>query len=97
MTIDPENPWQYKPWWCQPWTIVLTGTSLIGGSWWLLHRWWLTLLVALPVLVWMGFFLLVWPRLMTEYYRSAIAEATASGNPPSPNVPLEDAAQPSED
>ncbi len=25
---------------------------------------WLTVLVAIPVLVWMGFFLLIWPSLM---------------------------------
>ncbi|RMF68750.1 MAG: hypothetical protein D6742_04280 [Cyanobacteria bacterium J069] len=59
----PQSIWQLKPWWCQPWSILLTGTSLIGGSWLLLHRVWLTGLVAVPVLVWMGFFLLVYPRL----------------------------------
>ncbi|GAB4471128.1 MAG: hypothetical protein OHK0037_30260 [Elainellaceae cyanobacterium] len=59
----PQSVWQVKPWWCQPWSILLTGTGLIGGSWLLLHRVWLTGLVALPVLAWMGFFLLVYPRL----------------------------------
>lgn len=58
------NPWQLKPWWCQPWSILLTGSSIIGGSWWLVHQIWLTLLVAAPISVWMGFFLLVWPKLM---------------------------------
>ncbi|GAB4281682.1 MAG: hypothetical protein Fur0025_10390 [Oscillatoriaceae cyanobacterium] len=58
------NPWQLKPWWCQPWSILLTGVSIIGGSWWLGHKIWLTLLVAGPISVWMGFFLLVWPKLM---------------------------------
>lgn len=58
--------WAYKPWWCQPWSIVLTGTGLIAGSWLLFHRYWMTGVVALPVMVWMGFFLLVWPRLMRE-------------------------------
>ncbi len=63
------NPWQSKPWWCQPWSILLTGVLLIGGSYtWLgLSFWWL--LVALPVAVWMGYFLVVWPRLMRQYYK----------------------------
>jgi len=58
------SPWSYKPWWCQPWSILLTGTSLISSSWFLLKTVWITVLVAIPLLAWMGFFLLVWPRLM---------------------------------
>lgn len=60
------NPWNYKPWWCQPWSILLTGVGAIGGSWLLWHRLWVTGMVALPLSAWMGFFLLVWPRLMQE-------------------------------
>jgi hypothetical protein len=63
VSTTPQSVWQMKPWWCQPWSILLTGTGLISGSWLLLHRVWLTGLVALPVLAWMGFFLLVYPRL----------------------------------
>jgi len=58
------NPWDYKPWWCQPWSILLTGVTLIIGSWLLLKILWVTVIVAIPVLVWMGFFLLIWPQLM---------------------------------
>lgn len=65
----PFNPWAYKPWWCQPWSIALTGISLIVGSWVLFKLIWLSAIVAVPVSIWMGFFLLVWPRLMQEYYR----------------------------
>ncbi|MBD2386895.1 DUF6737 family protein [Cylindrospermum sp. FACHB-282] len=60
----PINPWNYKPWWCQPWSILLTGVTLISGSWLLFKIIWLTVLVAIPLLAWMGFFLLVWPQLM---------------------------------
>ncbi|XHX77837.1 MAG: DUF6737 family protein [Stenomitos frigidus ULC029] len=60
------NVWTYKPWWCQPWSILLTGAVLIGGSWGLLQTVWLTVLVAVPVVVWMVFFLLIYPRLMQE-------------------------------
>ena len=62
-STNPSTVWQLKPWWCQPWSILLTGTVLIGGSWLLVHRWWLTLLVAIPVSTWMGFFVLLYPRL----------------------------------
>ena len=62
----PSSVWQLKPWWCQPWSIVLTGLVLIGGSWFLLHRWWLTLIVAVPVGTWMGFFTLIYPGLVKE-------------------------------
>ncbi|WP_413164143.1 DUF6737 family protein [Capilliphycus salinus ALCB114379] len=67
-TDDPKtiNPWNYKPWWCQPWSILLTGTSIILGSGLLFQTWWLTAIVALPILVWMGYFLLVWPKLIVE-------------------------------
>lgn len=58
--------WSHKAWWCQPWSILLTGISLIAGSWLLFHRYWLTGLVGLPVMTWMTFFLLVYPRLFIE-------------------------------
>jgi len=61
-----DSVWQYKPWWCQPWSILLTGSSLIGGSWLLFHRYWLTGLVSLPLLAWMGFFILVFPKLAQD-------------------------------
>jgi hypothetical protein len=61
-----KSPWNYKPWWCQPWSIVLTGISLIAGSWLLFHRYWLTGIVAVPVLGWMILFLVIWPRAMME-------------------------------
>jgi hypothetical protein len=60
------NPWSYKPWWCQPWSILLTGNGLIAASWGWGHRLWLTVLVALPVMIWMFFFLLLWPRLVRQ-------------------------------
>ncbi|QIZ69584.1 DUF6737 family protein [Oxynema aestuarii] len=65
----PFNPWSYKPWWCQPWSIALTGISLILGSWLLFKLIWVSAIVAVPVSLWMGFFLLVWPKLMQEYHR----------------------------
>lgn len=62
----PVSPWSYKPWWCQPWSILLTGITLISGSWLLFKTLWVTIIVSIPLLIWMGFFLLVWPKLMIE-------------------------------
>jgi hypothetical protein len=65
---QPTSPWSHKPWWCQPWSIVLTGIGLIGGSWLVLKTVWITILVAIPVLSWMGFFLILWPRYAAQAY-----------------------------
>lgn len=75
-----SSVWDYKPWWCQPWSIVLTGIGIIGGSWLLFHRYWVTGIVAVPVLIWMGFFLLLYPRLVTE-----AQSLTDTSNLPSPD------------
>lgn len=68
MAVSEKSPsvWAYKPWWCQPWSILLTGCVLIGGSWGMTRTVWITVIVAIPVLTWMGFFLLVFPRLVRE-------------------------------
>ena len=58
---EPTSFWSHKPWWCQPWTILMTGSLAIGGSWWLLHWLWLTLPIALLVLIWWCLFLIVVP------------------------------------
>jgi hypothetical protein len=53
---DTESPsevnmiWQLKPWWCQPWSILLTGVVGVGLSWIWLQRWWITILVSAAVL-----------------------------------------------
>ncbi|BAC89987.1 DUF6737 family protein [Gloeobacter violaceus] len=63
MTGD-DSPWRFKPWWCQPWSIALTGCSWMALTYWVLGLsvWW-GVAVA-PVVVWMGYFLFLWPRLM---------------------------------
>lgn len=75
------NPWQTKPWWCQPWSILLTGCSLIAGSWLMFHLIWLTVLVAIPLMVWMGFFLLIWPRLMRQYLEQSQGPLSPGAHP----------------
>jgi hypothetical protein len=58
--------WQHKPWWCQPWTILLTGVTLISGSWLIFHLIWLTILVSIPILTWMIFFIIIYPKLVVK-------------------------------
>ncbi|MEY4430615.1 MAG: hypothetical protein RLZZ533_551 [Cyanobacteriota bacterium] len=53
--------WALKPWWCQPWSIVLTGVAVVGGSWWWLRIWWLSLPLAAGVLLWWWLFLVLVP------------------------------------
>ncbi len=68
MTRDASQDtiWNYKPWWCQPWSIVLTGVAIVGGSWLVLHRLWVSGLVAAPVLAWWVMFLVIYPRATAE-------------------------------
>jgi hypothetical protein len=58
------SPWKFKPWWCQPWSIILTAVTLITGSWLVCKIIWLTILVAIPLSIWMGFFIFIWPQMM---------------------------------
>ena len=59
--------WDYKPWWCQPWSILLTGLSIIIGSWLLLKIIWITVGISLVILTWWVYFLLIYPQMMKEY------------------------------
>jgi len=61
-----KSVWDYKPWWCQPWSIILTGISLIAGSWLIFKLIWLTVLVAIPVLTWMTYFIAIYPKVFSE-------------------------------
>ncbi|MFB8789311.1 MAG: DUF6737 family protein [Potamolinea sp.] len=63
---QPLNPWNYKPWWCQPWSILLTGVMIVIGSWAMVKTVWVTVLVSLPIGVWWTYFLVIWPQLMRQ-------------------------------
>ncbi|MBE9030377.1 hypothetical protein IQ266_11605 [filamentous cyanobacterium LEGE 11480] len=80
-STETDSIWDYKPWWCQPWSILLTGTTIISGSWLVFHRYWLTGLVAIPLIVWMSFFILVFPKLARE---SGMLEEMKQAHPTPP-------------
>jgi hypothetical protein len=65
-TTETYDLWQSKPWWCQPWTIILTGIIIIASSWLVFHKIWLSLIVAIPIVIWWGYFLIIVPRLLKE-------------------------------
>jgi hypothetical protein len=72
MTTDlPTSLWQLKPWWCQPWSIVLTGIAIPLGSWLWLGWWWLTAGLVLLVLGWWLMFLYLVPR----QFKAAVAQS----------------------
>jgi len=58
--------WAVKPWWCQPWSILLTGSVAVAASWAVLHIWWVTAPVTLGVLSWWYLFLLLVPSAYAE-------------------------------
>ncbi|MEA5569537.1 DUF6737 family protein [Calothrix sp. UHCC 0171] len=60
------NVWNYKPWWCQPWSILLTTVAIISTSWLIFKIIWLTIIVAIPVLTWMIFFIFIYPKLIAS-------------------------------
>lgn len=66
MKTQMPDLWQSKPWWCQPWTIILTGIAIVVGSWLLLHSLWLTIPVAVLIGGWWSYFLILVPRAMAK-------------------------------
>ena len=63
------NIWDHKPAWCQPWSIMLTGTVIIAGSWLVLHTLWLTILVSLAIIAWWVYFLILYPKMFAQYIK----------------------------
>jgi hypothetical protein len=67
----PESVWALKPFWCQPWTILLTG--FLGPSVvWLISGksvvW--TTFASVPILAWWYLFLVLYPAEYAEYRKS---------------------------
>ncbi len=65
MTKSPSI-WQYKPWWCQPWSILLTGIIIMSLSWLLLKIIWLTIAVSGLISIWWLYFLIIFPKMIEK-------------------------------
>ena len=66
MTNIPETNnllsfWEEKPFWCQPWSILLTGIIALAISFVLLHRIWFTVLFSIIIIFWWILFLVIAP------------------------------------
>ncbi|WP_087069088.1 DUF6737 family protein [Cyanobium sp. NIES-981] len=68
---DLPSIWALKPWWCQPWSILLTGASAPVVSWLLLQRWWVTAPAVVAVLLWWWLFLVMVPNAYRHSQQSA--------------------------
>ncbi len=66
------NIWNYKPWWCQPWSMLLVGTAIIAGGWGLTRNLWVILGLSIVIGLWWGYFLLLNPYL---FKKAVMAEA----------------------
>ncbi|KAJ1433088.1 hypothetical protein SESBI_06307 [Sesbania bispinosa] len=66
LSLEYDSVWDTKPSWCQPWTITLTGVSIIGISWLILHSVIITSLVSLLICAWWYIFLYSYPKAYSE-------------------------------
>ncbi|XP_057517501.1 uncharacterized protein LOC130798501 isoform X1 [Amaranthus tricolor] len=66
LSLEYDSVWDTKPAWCQPWTITLTGVSLITCSWLVLHSIVITVLVSSLICAWWYIFLYSYPKAYTE-------------------------------
>ncbi|MGF1588910.1 MAG: DUF6737 family protein [Pleurocapsa sp.] len=67
---ESTNVWDYKPGWCQPWSIISTGLVIVAASWLILHNIWVTIVISLPIIVWWVYFLILYPKAFAQYVTS---------------------------
>ena len=66
--------WDEKPWWCQPWSILLTGVAFVAVSWWWPNLLWFTVLIAIGVIGWWGLFLVLAPAIYRQQIQQQLSE-----------------------
>ena len=59
--LTSQRIWDSKPFWCQPWSILLTGIFLILTSWFLFSNVILSIIVFIGVFLWWILFLYIAP------------------------------------
>ncbi|WJX78839.1 hypothetical protein P8452_62022 [Trifolium repens] len=70
LSLEYESVWDTKPSWCQPWTITLTGVSIVAISWFIFHSIIVTSAISLLIFAWWYIFLYSYPKA----YSAMIAE-----------------------
>ena len=58
--------WSEKPYWCQPWSIVLFGSTVIFIILYLTENIFFRSLFILPVLIWWLLFLIIAPNIYNK-------------------------------
>ncbi|XP_021762729.1 uncharacterized protein LOC110727482 [Chenopodium quinoa] len=66
LSLEYDSVWDTKPSWCQPWTIALTGVSVIACSWLVLHSVIVTALASSAIFAWWYIFLYSYPKAYSE-------------------------------
>ncbi|XP_071738236.1 uncharacterized protein [Rutidosis leptorrhynchoides] len=66
LSLEYDSVWDTKPAWCQPWTITLTGVSVIAGSWLILQNVFATSAATTLIGMWWYIFLYSYPKSYTE-------------------------------
>jgi hypothetical protein len=87
-----SNVWSYKPAWCQPPSIVLTGMAVVASTWVLSQSYWWTGVVALAVTTWWSLFLVVMPAQFKELVERNPEYLKQLVGPQSPNSEINDVA-----
>ena len=54
--------WDFKPFWCQPWTIITFGILTIFLSWLFFNNLIITLILTFVITIWWLVFLIILPR-----------------------------------
>ncbi|CAN6287133.1 unnamed protein product [Urochloa humidicola] len=65
LSLEYDSVWDTKPAWCQPWTILLTGTAVVACSW-VLQSVIITAGVSFIICAWWYIFLYSYPKAYTE-------------------------------
>ncbi|KAJ1294007.1 hypothetical protein BS78_01G113300 [Paspalum vaginatum] len=66
LSLEYDSVWDTKPAWCQPWTILLTGTVAVACSWVLIQSIFVTAGVSFVICAWWYIFLYSYPKAYTE-------------------------------
>ncbi|KAL1225112.1 hypothetical protein V5N11_033526 [Cardamine amara subsp. amara] len=66
LSLEYDSVWDTKPSWCQPWTITLTGVSIVACSWAILHSVLVSSLAVGLISAWWYIFLYSYPKSYSE-------------------------------
>ncbi|XP_006288757.2 uncharacterized protein LOC17883883 [Capsella rubella] len=66
LSLEYDSVWDTKPSWCQPWTIMLTGVSIVACSWLILHSIVVSSLAVGLIGAWWYIFLYSYPKSYSE-------------------------------